>query len=83
MIKPLRNLVHVRKESLERKTASGIILADKEESDQQYGTVISCGDKVKEDIKKDDRVFFPRNCGHKLEDGTILLLEEHILGIIE
>ena len=65
MIKPLNDNVLVKKEVIENKTASGIILSAKENTDDNIGVVIAVGDgklvdgkKVPMTVKVNDKVIF-------------------------
>ena len=67
MIKPLNDNVLVKKEVIENKTASGIILSAKENTDDNIGVVIAVGDgklvdgkKVPMTVKVNDKVIFDK-----------------------
>lgn len=86
MLKPLNNFILVTVEKVEKKTASGIYLADSIEIDMTLrGKVISAGKDV-EEVKEGSTVIFPRECGVnvKFEDKSYVVLnEKNVLAIVE
>lgn len=66
-IKPRKNQVFIRQESVDRVDGSGIITPDSVEMEQKaYGEVLAVGPSV-EDIKKGDKVIFGYYSGEKIE----------------
>ncbi len=96
-MKPLadRVLIQVEKESNEKKTAGGIVLATKTpEGVPVKGVVVAVGDgkttptgeKVPVSVKVGDKVLFSPNAGQKLKlDDTeyVLMYESEIYGTVE
>ena len=94
MIKPLYNNVLLKKVEASNKTASGIIISQKEE-DEEYALVeaisdckeVKIGDKVYEmPLKKGDKVMYKKYSGTEVKDGDkeyILIKAEDILAIVE
>ena len=94
MIKPLYNNVLLKKVEASNKTASGIIISQKEE-DEEYALVeaisdckeVKIGDKVYEmPLKKGDKFMYKKYSGTEVKDGDkeyILIKAEDILAIVE
>jgi co-chaperonin GroES (HSP10) len=63
-----RNLIIEKTKEGTTKTKGGLLLAESQRDDIRYtqATVISVGDEVP-DLKKDDKIFFDRHAGHKIE----------------
>ncbi len=63
-----RNLIIQKTKEGTTKTKGGLLLAESQRDDIRYtqATVISVGDEVP-DLKKDDKIFFDRHAGHKIE----------------
>jgi co-chaperonin GroES (HSP10) len=96
-MKPVLHRVLVKKDPVEKKTASGIVLALNERAEAKAavkGTVVSLGSTCfdsygstaeKEGIVPGARVYFAKFAGAEVGDNTdlILLNDEDILGVIE
>jgi len=63
-----RNLIIETTKEGTTKTKGGLLLAESQRDDIRYtqATVISVGNEVP-DLKKDDKIFFDRHAGHKIE----------------
>ena len=93
MIKPLNDNVLVKKEVIENKTASGIILSAKENTDDNIGVVIAVGDgklvdgkKVPMTVKVNDKVIFDKYAGNEIEyqsEKYLLISESKIYAVID
>lgn len=94
MIKPLYNNILLKKVEASNKTASGIIISQKEETEEYAVVVATSGDKeVKIDdkvytmpLKKGDKVMYKKYSGTEVKDGDqdyILIKAEDILAIVE
>ena len=93
-IRPLHDRVSVKRLEEERKTASGIVLADSATEKPDQGEVIAVGNgKILEDgktrpldVKKGDKILFGKYSGQsvKVDDIEYLVMrEEDIMGIVE
>mgnify|MGYP003307573140 CR=1 FL=1 len=94
MIKPLYNNVLLKKVEASNTTASGIIISQKEES-EEYAIVeatsdekeVKINDKVYTmPIKKGDKVMYKKYSGTEVKDGDqeyILIKAEDILAIVD
>lgn len=94
MIKPLYNNVLLKKVEAAKQTASGIIISQKEES-EEYAVVaevsgtkeVKINDRVYEmPLKKGDKVMYKKYSGTEIKDGNesyILIKAEDILAIVE
>lgn len=83
--KPLNDLVLIKKEFNDGKTAGGIIISAAGEQRPQSGHVIAVGDKV-EFVKPGDRVHFHWAAGTTFElnnEQVSLLKEKDIFGILD
>ena len=94
MIKPLYNNVLLKKEIASKQTASGIIISQKEETEEYAIVVAVSGDKeVKGNdrvyempLKPGDKVMYKKYSGTDVKDGKedyILIKAEDILAIVE
>ena len=70
MIRPLNDNVLIKKETIENKTASGIILSAKENTEDNIGVVIAVGEgslvdgkRVPMTVKVNDKVIFDKYAG--------------------
>lgn len=80
-IRPLFGNVLVRKEQIEGKTKTGIILGQ-DENPALIGVVEATGKEVEDQIKKGDKIMYAPFSGREM--CGFLLLEQHdIIGIIE
>lgn len=94
MIKPLYNNVLLKKVEASNKTDSGIIISQKEET-EEYAIVaavsgakeVKINDKVYEmPLKKGDKVMYKKYSGTDVNDGDeeyVLIKAEDILAIVE
>lgn len=94
MIKPLYNNVLLRKVEASNETNSGIIISQKEET-EEYAIVeavsgekeVKIGDKIYEmPLKKGDKVMYKKYSGTDVKDGDeeyILIKAEDILAIVK
>ncbi len=94
MIKPLYNNVLLKKVEAKKETKSGIIISQKEET-EEYAVVeaISEADEVKINdhvykmpLKKGDKVMYKKYSGTDIKDGDeeyILIKAEDILAIVK
>ena len=94
MIKPLYNNELLKKEIASKQTASGIIISQKEETEEYAIVVAVSGDKeVKVNdrvyempLKPGDKVMYKKYSGTDVKDGKeeyILIKAEDILAIVE
>ncbi|MBR0462458.1 MAG: co-chaperone GroES [Erysipelotrichaceae bacterium] len=94
MIKPLYNNVLLKKVEAAKETKSGIIISQKEES-EEYAVVaavsgakeVKINDRTYEmPLKKGDKVMYKKYSGTDIKDGEeeyILIKAEDILAIVE
>lgn len=87
MLKPLHDNVVLKKEKIEKetKTASGIILTEKDKKTPSYATVVAIGPKCKADIKEMDKVVYKEYSGTNVtidNEEFILVEDEDILAVI-
>ena len=94
MIKPLYNNVLLKKVEAAKETKSGIIISQKEES-EEYAVVVAVSgakevkinDRTYEmPLKKGDKVMYKKYSGTDIKDGDeeyILIKAEDILAIVE
>ena len=93
MIRPLNDNVLLKKEVIENKTASGIILSTNENKEENVGLVVAVGNGKLENgkrsemtVKVNDRVIFDKYATTtiKFRDEEYLLIpESKILAVIE
>jgi len=85
-IKPMGTRVTVDVKKKEKKTDSGIILAQSSRRVSTQGKVLLIGDTVDIKVAIGDTVIFSPNAGVSVKDGdleVIILDEEHILAVKE
>jgi len=63
-----RNLIIQKTKEGTTKTKGGLLLAENQREDIRYveATIVSVGDEIV-GINKDDKIFFDRHAGHKIE----------------
>ena len=93
MIKPLNDNVLLKKEVVENKTASGIILSTSEKSEENVGVVVAVGNGKMVDgkrepmnVKVNDKVIFEKYSTTEVEyqnEKYLLISESKILAVIE
>ena len=93
MIRPLNDNVLVKKETVENKTASGIILSAKENTEDNIGVVIAVGEgalvdgkRVPMTVKVNDKVIFDKYAGKEVEyqgEKYLLVSESKIYAVID
>ena len=93
MIRPLNDNVLIKKENLENKTASGIILSTNENKQENIGIVVAVGEGKVVDgkrepmtVKKNDRVIFDKYATTEVKyqnEEYLLIAESKILAIVE
>ena len=93
MIRPLNDNVLVKKETIENKTASGIILSAKENTEDNIGVVIAVGEgslvdgkRVPMTVKVNDKVIFDKYAGKEVEyqgEKYLLVSESKISAVID
>lgn len=93
MIRPLNDNVLVKKETIENKTASGIILSAKENTEDNIGVVIAVGEgslvdgkRVPMTVKVNDKVIFDKYAGKEVEfqgEKYLLVSESKIYAVID
>ena len=93
MIKPLNENVLLKKEIVENKTASGIIVSKSEKSEENVGVVVAVGQGKLVDgkrepmtVKVNDRVIFEKYSANEIEyknEKYLLIPESKILAIVE
>lgn len=67
MIKPLHDNVILKKEEVESKTSSGIILTTETKKVPSIATVIAVGPDCKAEIKENDKVVYKEYSGTNIE----------------
>jgi co-chaperonin GroES (HSP10) len=80
MTQPVGDKVLIKPEELPDRTVAGIILAAKKTRDT--GTVIAVSKDFEASVKEGDKVRYSARAGEELEDGNILISENHIWWII-
>ena len=93
MIRPLNDNVLLKKEIVENRTASGIILSTNENKEENIGKVIAVGngklvDGVREpvEVKVNDKVIFDKYATTTIKyqnEEYLLISESKILAVIE
>jgi chaperonin GroES len=93
MLKPLHDNVILKKEKVEKKTASGIILSGDIKEQPSFASVIAVGDGAKQDgktipmtVKIGDRVVFKKYSTTEIkieEEEYLIIAEKDILAIME
>ena len=93
MIRPLNNNVVLKKEKIENKTASGIILS-KTEEEPEYAVVVAVGEGIKKDngelipmnVKVGDKVIYKSYSPTKVKlsnEDYLIVSQDDILAVIE
>jgi chaperonin GroES len=93
-IKPLRDRVLIKRVESEEKTSGGIIIPDSAQEKSTIGVVVEVGSgKVLEDgkvlpndVKKGDRVVFPKYSGSEIDvkgEQFLLMSEDEIMGVLD
>ena len=85
MIKPLHDNVVLKKEKVENKTSSGIILTTESKSMPSVATVAAVGKDCKAEIKENDQVVYKEYSGTNIkidEVEYIVISEKDILGYL-
>ena len=90
-IKPLGDRVLVKRNPVEEKTASGIIIPDAAKEKAQTGTVIKVGTGRKDasgsvitlSVKEGDTVYFGKYAGTEAGQDFLIIKEDELLGVIE
>jgi co-chaperonin GroES (HSP10) len=77
---PVGDKVLIKPEELPERTVAGIILSAKKTRDT--GTVLAVSKDFEASVKEGDRVRYSAGAGEELEDGTLLISENHIWWII-
>ena len=93
MLKPLHDNVILKKEEVEKKTASGIILTDSSAKEPAVARVIAVGEGTELDgklkpvcVQVNDQVVYKEYAGTKLEyqsEEYLIVSEKDILAVIE
>ncbi len=93
MIKPLNDNVLIKKEEVENKTASGIILSSTPKTEYNVGIVVAVGEGKMVDgkrepmtVKVDDKVIFEKYATTEVEfedEKYYVISESKILAIVE
>jgi len=93
-VKPMRDRILIRRLEEEEKTAGGIIIPDAAKEKPQMGIVVEVGagrvledgKVLKPELKKGDKVVFPRYAGTEIKLGGephLLMSEDEIMGVVE
>ena len=93
-VKPLRDRILIKRLEQEEKTSGGIIIPDSAQEKSTIGLVIEAGaGRVLEDgkvlpndVKKGDKVVFPKYAGSEIDikgEQYLLLSEDEIMGVVE
>ena len=85
MIKPLHDNVVLKKEKVENKISSGIILTTESKSMPSVATVVAIGKDCKAEIKENDQVVYKEYSGTNIkidEVEYIVISEKDILGYL-
>ena len=85
IIKPLHDNVVLKKEKVENKTSSGIILTTESKSMPSVATVVAIGKDCKAEIKENDQVVYKEYSGTNIkidEVEYIIISEKDILGYL-
>lgn len=89
MLKPLADRVVIKMKENEETTKSGIILAGNAQEKSQFAKVIEVGkgtEKVKMEVKKDDKVIVSKYAGTEIKyegEELIIVSQNDILAIVE
>jgi chaperonin GroES len=89
-IKPIGNRILVKQESMEQKTASGIVLPETMEKQQkEQGVIVAMGEGEglkKLNLKIGDKVIFGKYTGDEVTFDKVeykIIKHEDVLGIVE
>lgn len=85
MIKPLHDNVILKKEEVENKTSSGIILTTETKKEPSVAVVVAVGAECKAEIKENDKVVYKEYSGTNIkinDDEFIVISEKDILASI-
>lgn len=86
MLKPLHNQVVLKKEEIENKTSSGIILTTENKKMPSVGKVLAKGPKCESEIKENDRVVYKEYSGTSItldHEDYVVIEEKDILAIVK
>lgn len=93
MLKPLHDNVVLKKDKIEKKTASGIILSGDAKEQPSFATVIACGEGTRVEgelvlmtVKVGDKVVYKKysTTEFKFEDEEYLIIaEKDILAVLD
>ena len=81
-IRPLFDNVIIKKDELEEKSKTGIIITGSDDNPALVATVVSVGKDVEEEIKPGDRIMYAPFSGREL-GGFLILAQHDIMGVIE
>ena len=78
MIKPLHDNVILKKEEVENKTSSGIILTTETKKIPSVATVVAVGPECKAEIKENDKVVYKEYSGTtmKIDDEEFIVIKD-------
>lgn len=87
MLKPLHDNVILKKEEVENKTASGIILTTETKNQPSIGIVVAVGEDVKnkEAYQTGDKVVYKEYSGTKVtvdDEDYIVIADKDILAVL-
>ena len=92
MLKPLHDFVVLKKEKLEKKTASGIILSGVDKEQPSFASVVAVGEGVRVDgilvpptVKPGDFVVYKKYSATEIkieEEEYLIIAEKDILAIL-
>jgi chaperonin GroES len=80
-IRPLFDNVVVRKDEMEEKSKTGIIITGSDDQPALVGTVLSVGKDVEDQIKPGDKIMYAPFSGREL-GGFLLLAQHDIMGVV-
>jgi len=80
-IRPLFDNVIVKKDEIEEKSKTGIIVGS-DDNPALVGTVVSVGKELTEEIKPGDKIMYAPFSGREL-GGFLILAQHDIMGVIE
>lgn len=80
-MKPKRDLVLIRADKPQEKTASGLFIVEEWKSLPQTGEVVAIGPLVK-DVSVGERVLFERYASVILENDERLCKEDNVLAVL-
>lgn len=90
-IRPLADRVLVKRNPVEERTASGIIIPDAAKEKAQMGSVIAVGPGRKDatgntitlSVKEGDIVYFGKYAGTEAGQDFLIIKEDELLGVVE